>query len=79
MLLGNNKTNADTLIFCNNRNPGNELVKAAHAISENVSECDGGNDINGGHFSVRCRNDALLLSAYNTKSTSHPQERRRRI
>ena len=67
VLLGNNKTNADTLIFCNNRNPGNELVKAAHAISENVSECDGGNDINGGHFSVRCRNDALLLSAYNTK------------
>ena len=46
---------------------GNELVKAAHAISENVSECDGGNDINGGLFSVRCRNDALLLSAYNTK------------
>lgn len=67
VLLGNNKTNADTLIFCNNQNPGNELVKAAHAISENVSECDGGNDINGGLFSVRCRNDALLLSAYNTK------------
>lgn len=67
VLLGNNKTNADTLIFCNNRNPGNELVKAAHAISENVSECDSGNDINGGLFSVRCRNDALLLSAYNTK------------
>ena len=67
VLLENNKTNADTLIFCNNQNPGNELVKAAHAISENVSECDGGNDINGGLFSVRCRNDALLLSAYNTK------------
>ncbi len=67
VLLENNKTNADTLIFCNNQNPGNELVKAAHAISENVSECDGCNDINGGLFSVRCRNDALLLSAYNTK------------
>lgn len=67
VLLGNNKTNADTLIFCNNQNPGNELVKAAHAISENVSECDGCNDINGGLFSVRYRNDALLLSAYNTK------------
>lgn len=67
VLLGNNKTNADTLIFCNNQNPGNELVKAAHAISENVSECDSGNDINGGLFSVRCRNNALLLSAYSTK------------
>lgn len=67
VLLENNKTNADTLIFCNNQNPGNELVKAAHAISENVSECDGYNDINGGLFSVTCRNDALLLSAYNTK------------
>lgn len=67
VLLENNKTNADTLIFCNNQNPGNELVKAAHAISENVSECDGCNDINGELFSVTCRNDALLLSAYNTK------------
>ena len=40
VLLENNKTNADTLIFCNNQNPGNELVKAVEQAAA-AGEDDG--------------------------------------